>query len=167
MWLLALNGLAYLVHGVAIGRFRERRLPIRLGEVVQTVRDTLRNGMGLGVLTMLAGCDLDSIPAVERGLRQVSAFNDCVQARLFDPTRLAPSYPKSMVLKPPKFNAYHHVADVRPVDAAHWMLDGTGMLLPATVRAADPVPVHITVIADLDDDIYDAPPAVAASMRRA
>lgn len=42
MWLLALNGLAYLVYGVVTGRFRERLLPIRLGDLVQTVRDTLR-----------------------------------------------------------------------------------------------------------------------------
>lgn len=42
MWLLVLNGLAYLVYGVATGRFRERLLPIRLREVLQTVRDTLR-----------------------------------------------------------------------------------------------------------------------------
>ncbi len=42
MWLLVLNGLAYLVYGVATGRLRERLLPIRLPDVVQTVRDTLR-----------------------------------------------------------------------------------------------------------------------------
>ena len=42
MWLLALNGLCYLVYGVATGRLRERLLPIRVREVVQTVRDTLR-----------------------------------------------------------------------------------------------------------------------------
>ena len=41
MWLLALNGAAYLIYGFATGRLRERLLPIRIGEVVQTVRDTL------------------------------------------------------------------------------------------------------------------------------
>jgi thiosulfate reductase cytochrome b subunit len=41
MWLLALNGLAYLVYGLVTGRLRERMLPIRLGELVKTVRDTL------------------------------------------------------------------------------------------------------------------------------
>ena len=41
MWLLALNGLAYLVYGFATGRFRERLFPIRPREVVRTVRDTL------------------------------------------------------------------------------------------------------------------------------
>ncbi len=42
MWLLAINGLAYLAYGSATGRFRERLLPIRASDLVQTVRDTLR-----------------------------------------------------------------------------------------------------------------------------
>ena len=42
MWLLAINGLCYLVYGLVTGRFRERLLPIRLVELVQTVRETLR-----------------------------------------------------------------------------------------------------------------------------
>jgi thiosulfate reductase cytochrome b subunit len=41
MWLLMVNGLFYLLYGFATGRFRERLLPIRVGEVIQTVRDTL------------------------------------------------------------------------------------------------------------------------------
>jgi thiosulfate reductase cytochrome b subunit len=42
MWLLMLNGAAYLVYGVVTGRLRERLLPIRVAELVHTVRDTLR-----------------------------------------------------------------------------------------------------------------------------
>jgi thiosulfate reductase cytochrome b subunit len=42
MWLLAINGLFYLIYGVLTGRLRERLLPIRLHDVIQTVRDTLR-----------------------------------------------------------------------------------------------------------------------------
>lgn len=42
MWLLVLNGAAYLIYGFATGRFRERLLPIRVGDVLQTIRDTLR-----------------------------------------------------------------------------------------------------------------------------
>ncbi len=42
MWILVLNGLAYLVYGVATGRFRERLLPIRVREIVQVVRETVR-----------------------------------------------------------------------------------------------------------------------------
>lgn len=42
MWLLVLNGGAYLVYGIVTGRLRERLLPIRLPDLVATVRDTLR-----------------------------------------------------------------------------------------------------------------------------
>jgi thiosulfate reductase cytochrome b subunit len=41
MWVLAINGLAYLTYGTVTGRLRERMLPIRLSELIQTVRDTL------------------------------------------------------------------------------------------------------------------------------
>ena len=41
MWLLALNGSAYLVYGMVTGRFRERLLPIRVEDLLQTVRETL------------------------------------------------------------------------------------------------------------------------------
>jgi thiosulfate reductase cytochrome b subunit len=41
MWFLVLNGAIYLVYGFASGRFREKLLPIRPGEVVQTVLETL------------------------------------------------------------------------------------------------------------------------------
>jgi thiosulfate reductase cytochrome b subunit len=41
MWVLMLNGLAFLAYGIFTGRFRERWLPIRLKDIVETVRDTL------------------------------------------------------------------------------------------------------------------------------
>jgi len=41
MWLLVLNGGAYLIYGTVTGRLRERLLPIRLRDLKQTVRDTL------------------------------------------------------------------------------------------------------------------------------
>ena len=41
MWVLMLNGLAYLVYGFATGRFRERLLPIRAADVAETIRETL------------------------------------------------------------------------------------------------------------------------------
>jgi len=41
MWILVVNGLAYLAYGFATGRFRRMLLPIRWAELVQTIRDTL------------------------------------------------------------------------------------------------------------------------------
>ncbi len=41
MWLLVINGLIYLTYGFVTGRFREKLLPIRPSDIVQTVVDTL------------------------------------------------------------------------------------------------------------------------------
>jgi thiosulfate reductase cytochrome b subunit len=41
MWFLVINGMMYLGYGFATGRFREKLLPIRGSELVQTVVDTL------------------------------------------------------------------------------------------------------------------------------
>ena len=41
MWLLAVNGLIYVLYGLFTGRFRRKLLPIPPSEVIQTVRDTL------------------------------------------------------------------------------------------------------------------------------
>jgi len=42
MWVLAINGFVYLTYGFATGRLRERMLPIRVSEVIQTVKETLQ-----------------------------------------------------------------------------------------------------------------------------
>ncbi|MBW4024711.1 MAG: cytochrome b/b6 domain-containing protein [Proteobacteria bacterium] len=41
MWFFGINGLIYLIYGLATGRFLERLLPIRPKELVQTVAETL------------------------------------------------------------------------------------------------------------------------------
>ena len=41
MWIVALNGLAYLSYGFISGRFRSKLLPISPRELIATIRDTL------------------------------------------------------------------------------------------------------------------------------
>jgi thiosulfate reductase cytochrome b subunit len=41
MWFFGINGLIYLIYGLATGRFPERLLPIRLQDLVHTVVETL------------------------------------------------------------------------------------------------------------------------------
>ena len=91
-------------------------------------RGLIRGGLSLGALTMLTGCDVTRPRSVEAALLAVSRFNDDVQALLFDPTKLAPTYPASMVLKPPKFNAYYDVMDVKPVNGSDWRLELSGKI---------------------------------------
>src|SRR5215813_7288191 len=42
MWILVLNGLAYVTYGFVTGRFRRMLLPIRLGDLLANIRDALR-----------------------------------------------------------------------------------------------------------------------------
>ena len=91
-------------------------------------RGLLRGGLSLGALTMLTGCDVSDDSAIQSALRAVSSFNDRVQALLFDPDNLAPEYPASQVLKPPRFNAYYDIEKVRPVDGDAWRLELAGLV---------------------------------------
>lgn len=91
-------------------------------------RGLIRGGLSLGALAMLTGCDVKRPASVQSALLAISRFNDDVQALLFDPNHLAPTYPASMILRPPKFNAYYDVMDVKPVDGATWRLELSGLI---------------------------------------
>src|SRR5262249_46621047 len=67
----------------------------------------LRGTASLGALAMLSGCDIVDGNSAERVLRRISKFNDRVQALLFNPNRLAPTYLESAITKPFPFNGYY------------------------------------------------------------
>ncbi|TMH79513.1 MAG: molybdopterin-binding protein, partial [Betaproteobacteria bacterium] len=60
-------------------------------------RRFLGGGVTLGSLAMLTGCNVTDSKAAESLLMRISRFNDRVQGWLFDPNRLAPTYPESMI----------------------------------------------------------------------
>jgi DMSO/TMAO reductase YedYZ molybdopterin-dependent catalytic subunit len=91
-------------------------------------RGLLRGGLTLGSLVMLTGCKPNRPESVEAALLAISRFNDKVQGLLFDPNKLAPTYPASMILRPPKFNAYYDVMDVKPVNGMSWRLEVAGLV---------------------------------------
>ncbi len=91
-------------------------------------RGLLRGGLSLGALVMLSGCDVDRPEAVENALLAMTRLTDRAQALLFDPNKLAPTYPASAILRPPKFNAYYDVMDVKPVDGGSWRLELAGLI---------------------------------------
>jgi thiosulfate reductase cytochrome b subunit len=55
MWIVGLNGLAYLIYGIVTGRLRRMLLPIRPREVVATIRDALRFHLSHDDLTVYNG----------------------------------------------------------------------------------------------------------------
>jgi DMSO/TMAO reductase YedYZ molybdopterin-dependent catalytic subunit len=91
-------------------------------------RGLIRGGLSLGALVMLTGCDVKRPAAVEQALLAISGLNDRVQALLFNPNQLAPTYPASKILRPPKFNAYYDVTQVKPVDGNSWRLEVSGLV---------------------------------------
>ena len=100
-------------------------------------RGLIRGGLSLGALVMLTGCDVKRPEAVESALLAISRFNDEVQALLFAPNKLAPTYPASMILRPPKFNAYYDVMDVKPVNAAAWRLELCGLVADGVAHGCE------------------------------
>jgi DMSO/TMAO reductase YedYZ molybdopterin-dependent catalytic subunit len=91
-------------------------------------RHVLRGALSLGALTLLTGCDVTEEEPVQKVLRTVSAWNDRVQATLFRSGHLAPTFSAAEVVKPPRFNAYYDIEDVKPVDGASWRLELAGRI---------------------------------------
>jgi DMSO/TMAO reductase YedYZ molybdopterin-dependent catalytic subunit len=97
-----------------------------------TRRGLFRGGLSLGALTMLTGCNVSDDASVQAALKAISDFNDGVQAKLFDADHLAPTYPDSMVLKPPRFNAYYGIEKVRVLDGPSWKMEVAGLVTDRT-----------------------------------
>lgn len=91
-------------------------------------RAFLGRSLTLGGLSMLTGCSLLDDDGVEAALQRISVLNDDAQAWLFDPTRLAPTYPESMITRPFPFNAYYGEDEVREVDDERFRLEVTGLV---------------------------------------
>ena len=94
-------------------------------------RSLLRGTISLGALSLLTGCNVTDRSAVQSVLTAVSSWNDLVQAFLFRPNHLVPTYSEAQVVKPPRFNAYYEIEQVKPVDAGSWKPS-----LPASSRTS-------------------------------
>jgi len=97
----------------------------------------LRQSLSLGALTMLSGCTLKDDDAVDRLLFAMSRFNDRVQAALFDPTKLAPTYLEAEVTAPFPFNAFYEEKLAPIVDGESYRLKLSGLIenrTPWTLR---------------------------------
>jgi DMSO/TMAO reductase YedYZ molybdopterin-dependent catalytic subunit len=88
----------------------------------------LRQGLSLGALTLLAGCELTEQESVQRLLMTMSRWNDGAQEWLFNPNRLAPEFPESRITRPFPFNAYYGEDEVRIVEGKSYKLELAGMI---------------------------------------
>lgn len=117
-------------------------------------RSFLQRTITFGGLSLLAGCSLNDESTVEAALGKVSTWNDRIQGALFDPNKLAPTYPDSMITRPFPFNAFYGEDEVQIVDGNEWRLELSGAIADrkpwtlAQLRAlpqADQVTRHICV----------------------
>ncbi len=92
----------------------------------------LRGGLSLGALGLLTGCDLQSGDAVDRVLWAMSRWNDRVQALLFDPDRLAPTYGTADITRPFPFNGFYPVDDAPEIDGDTYALEVSGLVADKT-----------------------------------
>jgi len=91
-------------------------------------RAFLQRSLTLGGLSLLSGCSLVDENSVDTALMAMSRFNDKAQAWLFDPNRLAPTYPDSMITRPFPFNAFYGEDEAPVVDEAGYRLEITGLV---------------------------------------
>ena len=122
---------------------RRRHVPpsVSLAEISPEVaklsrRRLLRNGLSLGSLALLTGCDLSTHSGVDAALWAMLRFNDRVQAALFNPQRLAETYPASAITRPFRFNTYYPIWEVRPVPE-NWRLAVAGLLADKALWTID------------------------------
>ena len=88
----------------------------------------LRQGLSLGALTLLTGCDVTDTSAVQSVLNGISSWNDRAQAALFNPRRLMPTYPESAAVKDFRWNAYFTQDLIPKIDGASFKLNLSGLI---------------------------------------
>src|ERR1700743_2409803 len=121
-----------------MGRLRNLLIPgvdkkLLVKDATRVMPDLMRRrfisgGASFGALTLLTGCDVLDSDSAEALLKKVSKFNDAVQALIFNPDALAPTFPESAITKPFPFNAYYELDDGPEVDVTDWNLEVSGLV---------------------------------------
>ena len=121
-----------------MGRLRKLLIPgvdkqLLIKDATRVMPDLARRrfisgGASLGALALLTGCDVVDSSSAEQMLTKVSKFNDAVQAFIFNPDAMAPTFPESAITKPFPFNAYYEIDDAPEIDGADWKFEVRGLV---------------------------------------
>ncbi|HEX2942093.1 MAG TPA: molybdopterin-binding protein, partial [Rhodopila sp.] len=84
--------------------------------------------LSMGALTLLTGCDISDHDSVQRALAAVSRWNDRVQAALFSPNRLAPTFSRAMAVKDFRYNAWYGPDKAPKLDDSTYRLTLAGQI---------------------------------------
>jgi len=108
-----------------MGRLRSLLIPgvdkqLLVRDAVKVMPDLARRrfiagGASFGALTLLTGCN-------------VSDGFSAVQALIFNPDALAPTFPESAITKPFPFNAYYDLEDAPTIDGKDWKFEVRGLV---------------------------------------
>jgi DMSO/TMAO reductase YedYZ molybdopterin-dependent catalytic subunit len=88
----------------------------------------LRQGLSLGALTLLTGCDVTDTSAVQSVLNGISEWNDRAQAAIFNLQRPMPTYPESQAVKDFRYNAYFGQDQIPKIDGENFKLNLSGLV---------------------------------------
>src|SRR4029453_16353439 len=88
----------------------------------------LKQGLSLGALTLLTGCDVTDTSAVQGVLDGISRWNDRTQAAIFKLDRLMPTYPESRAVKDFRYNAYFGQDQIPKIDGDSYKLNLSGLV---------------------------------------
>jgi DMSO/TMAO reductase YedYZ molybdopterin-dependent catalytic subunit len=91
-------------------------------------RGFLKGGLSLGALSLLTGCDLTDNKPAQQLLWNMSYWNDRVQGWLFNPNRLAPTYPESAVDRVFRYNAFYPEEQAPQLDPTTYRLELSGSI---------------------------------------
>jgi len=112
-----------------VKKMGQRFLPYRTPKVANLERRLfLKQGLSVGALALLSGCELTDDESVQRVLMTMSGWNDRAQAWLFSPGRLAPEFPESAITRPFPFNAYYSEEEVVEVQGKDFRLALAGRI---------------------------------------
>jgi DMSO/TMAO reductase YedYZ molybdopterin-dependent catalytic subunit len=88
----------------------------------------LKQGLSVGALTLLTGCDVTDTSAVQSVLDGISRWNNRAQAAIFNLHRLMPTYPESQAIKDFRYNAYFGQNQIPKIDGASYKLNLSGLI---------------------------------------
>jgi DMSO/TMAO reductase YedYZ molybdopterin-dependent catalytic subunit len=88
----------------------------------------LKQGLSLGALTLLTGCDVTDTSPVQGVLNGISRWNDRAQAAIFNLNRMMPTYPESAAVKDFRYNAYFGQSLAPKIDGDTFKLNLSGLI---------------------------------------
>jgi len=98
-------------------------------------RNFMLRALALGATTSLGACNYEDPQhpdLADNFLHAMSAWNDRVQAVLFNPNALAPTFRPDQITNPPRFNAFYDISQAPVVDPATFKLTLGGQIQDKT-----------------------------------